>query len=526
MMLRGLQVVCLALLLAGSTQAVTVPADLPEIAVSTTPADPGPNDEFTLTLSGQWPDSCTPVALNVRVFPDDSIWIDLLLPGAETCDEPACAQVISAWEVNRSTGPIAAGLYDVFARAVSCNGTGSFEKIGTLQIGASNGGDGPVRKRFAPGDPVVLLQEGIAGFPELLFGQAGLVICCDTEACDVEILVHWSGFMGGKADGSQCAGDTSPLFPSGSAMWIDPETIIVGRPFSQCGVIRQGLEGCVYFDADDAGEFNVMSAGDIDLQIQEPGGIEYGDRVRLQGFLTTTPPAPGVIRICPQRDGDIFSPVLSACSPVRPSPRGCCPAGYQPGDRVTLLVDDPEGLDGEVATELSAGATGTVVCCDHSDPQFPIFVSWDNFEGGSDEDVWCDPPVLEYADTSGWWMRCGQIAPVDGAPTPTPKPDDGIVIVIGGNRVELDPDPDAENAFRGCTNVSLEANFRAQLSAEVSPEDGVGGDWDATVSPEIVGPGTATVRVCVTAEDINLAALPPGKDVAVASISIFAVPAL
>jgi len=90
----------------------------------------------------------------------------------------------------------------------------------------------------------------------------------------------------------------------------------------------------------------------------------------------------------------------------------CC--GFQPGDRVVLLIDTPRDTLGWPAVGLHIGAVGTVVCCDRSDPDLPLFVSWDGWANGKNGDLFCDPPVMSYAPYSGWWMSCDDIAPWSG----------------------------------------------------------------------------------------------------------------
>ncbi|UCD50515.1 MAG: hypothetical protein JSW27_23690 [Phycisphaerales bacterium] len=110
----------------------------------------------------------------------------------------------------------------------------------------------------------------------------------------------------------------------------------------------------------------------------------------------------------------------------------------------------------------------------------------------------------------------------DPDPGPKPGPDE-IVIGIGGNALVLDKV--SGNTYVGCTTLSLELNFQALLSVEITPGPGIGGTWSGTLDPAIVGPGEATTQICVTVEDLDTGLLPPGNDVQVATVSLFAVPA-
>jgi hypothetical protein len=53
---------------------------------------------------------------------------------------------------------------------------------------------------------------------------------------------------------------------------------------------------------------------------------------------------------------------------------------------------------------------------------------------------------------------------------------------------------------------------------------GVNGTWQGTITPNVVSAGQNNVLVCVTAEGVNLAGIPAGQNVRVASLSILAVP--
>jgi hypothetical protein len=82
----------------------------------------------------------------------------------------------------------------------------------------------------------------------------------------------------------------------------------------------------------------------------------------------------------------------------------CCDSSFSPGDRVRLLVDYPRWAD------LTAGALGTVICCDYDDPELPIFVSWDGWSNGRNSDYYCDSGIWSYPANSGWWMSCDEIS--------------------------------------------------------------------------------------------------------------------
>jgi hypothetical protein len=75
------------------------------------------------------------------------------------------------------------------------------------------------------------------------------------------------------------------------------------------------------------------------------------------------------------------------------------------------MVDTPRDSQGTAAVGLYAGTLGTVVCCDHDDPDLPLYVSWDGWANGKNSDTYCDPPVMSYAPNSGWWVSCELIEP-------------------------------------------------------------------------------------------------------------------
>lgn len=525
---KGIHALCLVVLLSAGTQAVTIPVNLPEITVSVSPQNPTSADAIRLSLAGTWPDSCVPESLRARTIAGDSVWVDLLLPGAddEPCDNPACAQVISSWQTSTVVGTLAAGIYDVYARAVACDRVGSFELIGQFRVGlGTGGGDGDSGSgRFQVGDRVVLLEDNPPGGAGLAAGSAGTIVCMGGGDCPDCLLISWDSFQGGRDEVERCSlNDLPVLVPPNSAIWVRPSEVLLGQHFTACGTVRQGLEGCILFETAEGRAFNVVDdRGWLGMSLRGAGPIRFGDRVRLRGALNTTPPGPDVIRICPQRDGDIYNPILSLCAPATGG--GCCNANYRPGDRVILLVDNPLGSSGQPAS-LRAGARGTVVCCDADDPRMPVFVSWDGFTGGRNDDFYCDPPVIAYPENSGWWMACSQIAPLTGG-DPGPCPDDGLIIDIGGRRIRLIRDLQCPTTtFTGCADVTLQTNFRLELQATVTPEEGVTGDWEAWVTPDVVGPGTATVKICVRATNVDLTTIPPGKDILVARLSLLGRPA-
>jgi hypothetical protein len=370
---------------------------------------------------------------------------------------------------------------------------------------------------FTPGLRVVLLQNDPPGGIGLVTGQGGTVICCDANDCSGSVLVSWDFWASSKPPSIKCVNDPGTLYPANSATWVDPNQVLIGVPFSQCGTISKTPIGCVYLAADDGKTYNVQATADEYLALNSTSNpVHFGDRVRVRGLLNTTPTPSKVIRICPQQDGDIYHPIILPCAT---SSGGCCTPTYSPGDRVVLLVSNPVGPGGIAATGLPSGTLGTVVCCGGTDPGFPIFVSWDAYKSGVNGV--CNPALVIYPDKSGWWMACSQITPYKPS---LPAP---ILLSIGGNPCTLIADPNAPGpgwSFAGCTSVTIELNFQAQLSVQVTPASGVGGTWTGTITPNIVGPGTVTVQVCVQVVNLDISTLPTGSNVQVATVSLLAVP--
>ncbi|HNY80362.1 MAG: hypothetical protein RBS72_20650 [Sedimentisphaerales bacterium] len=298
-----------------------VPATLPTIEVQFNPTSPTSADTVALTLSGTWPNACVPQTFLAQVVPGDSIRIDLLLPGWDSkdgCEPPLCLQVLTPWQLSGAIPALPAGSYDVFIRAMDCEEAGSYRQVTALTV--TPGVGGPLSDVFAPGERIVLLESDPPGGFGLAAGQSGTVICCDAEDCSGSILVSWDLWADGKLDLVECANGTETLYPPNSAIWINPNQVLLGRHFNQCGTIRKVLEGCISFEADDGKTYNVIAWPGLYSTLDAGGAIQFDDRVRLQGLLNTTPPRPDELRLCLQQDGDIFHPTLTPCSPADAEP--------------------------------------------------------------------------------------------------------------------------------------------------------------------------------------------------------------
>ncbi|MCX5647445.1 MAG: right-handed parallel beta-helix repeat-containing protein [Phycisphaerae bacterium] len=113
-------------------------------------------------------------------------------------------------------------------------------------------------------------------------------------------------------------------------------------------------------------------------------------------------------------------------------------------------------------------------------------------------------------------------------PTPIVTPAVNLTVSVGDGFLTLTPDPSApssSNTYIGRLDVDIDLNFKGKLSVTVTAQSAAGGKWSASVVPDTIGPGTATVTLSVKGEGLNLAALPAGsKDVLAASADFFVMP--
>jgi len=401
--------------MAVSAQAVVGPS-LPPVDISINPSDPTTSDYVSITLSGLWPDTCIPEQMPLAVFPNGTIWIDVLLPGWDDpneCASLSCTADPTAFEVEGLIGYMATGHYEVYGRVISCDGIGQYRPITGFDVKEGKPDDTRCTAcqayRFAVGGRVVLLTDNPPGGPGLKAGHGGTVLCRDCTSGCGRILVSWDLWTGGHKDVSGCVTDVLPGFPPTSAMWVDLSQVLVGRSFNQTGTLRKGLEGCLVFVADSGTEYNIVATGEMYWILEEVAGMGAAGRIRIQGLLSDTQPKSDEIRICPQRNGDIYHPIISACEGLPHPDTGACDLELLPGDRVRLLVDHPMGAGGGPAVGLVAGAMGTVICTDSTDDNLPFYVSWDDWTEGTDTDYFCDSVVVPYVPDSGWWMRCDEV---------------------------------------------------------------------------------------------------------------------
>jgi len=88
--------------------------------------------------------------------------------------------------------------------------------------------------------------------------------------------------------------------------------------------------------------------------------------------------------------------------------------------------------------------------------------------------------------------------------------------------------PHADNPYQtysGCLISDVECNFNAQLTVSAQATSVAGGDWEATVSPDICPSGTTQVEICVMGKNVKVHHLTGGQvGVKVAEVTIQVVP--
>jgi hypothetical protein len=183
-----------------------------------------------------------------------------------------------------------------------------------------------------------LLKDNPAACPELRTGQAGTIVCRGDVSRPGEFLVSWISCKD-DVGGAGAYGTTEPaIFPPGSAVWVDPNEVLLGHPFDQCGILRKTPEGCILLESEVGHVYRLLPAGELSQTLDTTSEIQYGDRVRVRGLINTTPPDLTDIRICPQADGDIYHPIITLGTTAEEA--DCCIATL--GDRAIQLHRDPE----------------------------------------------------------------------------------------------------------------------------------------------------------------------------------------
>jgi hypothetical protein len=283
---------------------------------------------------------------------------------------------------------------------------GVFNSLGGPAVAGEQGTPRPsYPSGFAPGTRVVLLEENVALDPGLRAGLSGTIIGCDAADCSGSILVSWDLYGGGRDELDRCVMGPIGLYPPGSTAWVDPTKVKLGLPFDKTGDLQEDPDGCVYFTTDDGGMYFVVEGVEFGQEWLMPDRPNY---VRLRGLLNRSPDDPKVKRSCPQRDGDLYHPIVSGPE-WEDAP--CCDkwvCGFGNGDRVVLTsTENPYG-----ATDLPRGTSGTIICCRGNDDR-AILVSWDLWHNGGDKDdymVCTERLAGVFPPRSSWWVSVHDVA--------------------------------------------------------------------------------------------------------------------
>jgi hypothetical protein len=257
--------------------------------------------------------------------------------------------------------------------------------LGASSVWAAEGDVRPTYPAgFAPGTRVVLLADAPTVGEGLRTGMAGTILCCDANDCTGSLLVSWDLWTGGRDDESRCVASRVEAYPAGSAAWVNPRDVRLGRLFDQIGIVHETDAGCLFLDTEDGKRFNLVGGPDF---LEQWWIVLSGNRVRVRGLLNASQPLPEDRRMCPQYDGDIYHPIMTDANWTGDS---CCDpftCAFLYGDRVVLIGEsNPNG-----AVDLPRGASGTIIC---SDPKAEnsVLVSWNLWaNGGSADDyMMCD----------------------------------------------------------------------------------------------------------------------------------------
>ncbi len=258
---------------------------------------------------------------------------------------------------------------------------------------------------FAPGTRVVLLADAPALGEGLLKGMAGTIVCCDATDCSASILVSWDLWTGGRDEGDRCVTTLGGPYPAGSATWVDPREVLLGQPFDRMGTLREGDKGCLYLETDDGESYYLV----IGPEFREQWWVVLpGQYVRIRGLLNTNAPDPTVKRMCSQRDGDIYQPIMTAYDWIGESCADPWVCSFMYGDSVVLIGEDnPNG-----AVDLPRGTSGTIIC---SNPraQNSVLVSWNLWTNGGDPDeyILCGERLVGlFPPGSTWWVPVTDLA--------------------------------------------------------------------------------------------------------------------
>lgn len=124
------------------------------------PALPTSSDVVTITIGGDWPDSCTPHDSCIRME-GQSIYFDVTVGGGRG----GCADVITAWSETKTVGPLSPGTYTVYAGLLG--DAGGYVEVGEFVVTAAGGGPPP------PQDGLVAHWQFDEGEGDIAYDSAG-----------------------------------------------------------------------------------------------------------------------------------------------------------------------------------------------------------------------------------------------------------------------------------------------------------------------------------------------------------------
>jgi hypothetical protein len=258
---------------------------------------------------------------------------------------------------------------------------------------------------FVPGTRVVLLADTPVVGDGLTAGMAGTIICCDANDCSGSLLVSWDLWTAGADEQSRCVTTPVGSYPAGSATWVDPRSVLLGRPFDKIGILRESEVGCLDLETADGKLFHLVLGPEFRKQWPI---VMPGNGVRVRGLLNTSAPDPAAPRTCPVRDGDIYHPILADYNWTGES---CCDpfvCGFLYGDRVVLIgEDDPNG-----AMDLPRGTSGTIIGC-NSKMENSVLVSWNLWTHGGDPNAYLasnERLTGLFPPGSTWWVPVQDLA--------------------------------------------------------------------------------------------------------------------
>ncbi len=461
---RNVPIACLMLLLTASLSSI-LPAQTaaPMYALTVTPANPTTKDVLTLKLAGTWPNTCPPNKLKVTLQ-EDTIDIDMLLPGAEDGSTPVCKVIKTDWQATATIGPLAAGTYRIYTRGVSYTQTGGYAKLAEIRVQAPsaaptdpNTGSGQKpdehkpapdpnnseppstttgqktgemaaldgMKKLALGVRVVLMDEGLVKECGLQPGQCGTVLACEGPGHTGMVLVTWDFYGQGVQEACNDEEGMPVAYPQKSARWIDTKTIRLAIGADQRGTLSEGQGKYTLFQAEDGRTYNLIGGTALNEAIGSTGQFHLGDHVRVRGLLQVTGLRTDLASLCPRQQGDIHCPILTLWEPPEPKVSSPCP-----GDKFTVDL-------------------------------------------GHNEVRLCRGP------------KCS-----------------------GG-----------KHNLSGVGTIGITSTRPARLSVKVTPNSGVSGTWNTSLSPDEVNAKQWTdVKVRVDVDGIDVSNIPTGQDVVVARV--------